>query len=74
MQRIRIRKIRYAPCLKLNARKFHEQIVRSFGFFKNAIAKYVGLAAAAGLDRPAVLVLDDTSMERRLIAAPDRPR
>ena len=38
------------------------------------MAKYVGLAAAAGLDWPAVQTCDDTALERRLLAAPRRPR
>ena len=38
------------------------------------MAKYVGLAAAAGLDWPAVQTCDDTALERRLLAAPQRPR
>jgi transposase len=69
-----MRKIRDVLRLKLDARLSHEQIARSLGISKGVVAKYVGLAAAAGLDWPAVQICDDTSLERRLLAAPQRPR
>ena len=70
VQRIPMRKIRDVLRLKLDARLSHEQIARSLGISKGVVAKYVGLAAAAGLDWPAVQTCDDTSLERRLLAAP----
>ena len=69
-----MRKIRDVLRLKLDARLSHEQIARSLGISKGVVAKYVRLAAAAGLDWPAVQTCDDTALERQLLAAPQRPR
>jgi DNA-binding transcriptional regulator LsrR (DeoR family) len=44
-----MRKIKDVLRLKLDARLPHEQIAGSLGISKGVVAKYVGLAAAAGL-------------------------
>jgi transposase len=38
------------------------------------VAKYVGLAAAAGLDWAQEQACDEAALERRLLVAPERPR
>jgi transposase len=60
--------------LKLDARLSHEQIAGSLGISKGVVAKYVGLAAAAGLVWQDVQACDDITLERRLLVAPQRPR
>ena len=41
---------------------------------KAAVTKYLGLAAAAGLDWATVQGIDEVALERRLLVAPERPR
>ena len=69
-----MRKIKDVLRLKLDAKLSHEQIATALKLSKGVVAKYVGLAAAAGLDWPAVLACDETALERRLLVAPQRPR
>jgi transposase len=69
-----MRKIKDVLRLKLDARRSHEQIAASLKTSKGVVAKYVGLAAVAGLDWPQVQACDDATLERRLLVAPERPR
>jgi transposase len=69
-----MRKIKEVLRLKLDARLSHEQIAAALDLSKGVVTKYVGLAAAAGLDRAAVQSLDDVTLERRLLASPEKPR
>ena len=45
-----MRKIKDVLRLKLDAKLSHQQIAAALGISKGAVTKYVGLAAAAGLD------------------------
>lgn len=54
-----MRKIKDVLRLKLDAKLSHQQIV--------VVTKYAGLAAAAGLDWPAVQGMDEAALERRLL-------
>jgi transposase len=69
-----MRKIKEVLRLKLDARLSHEQIAAALDLSKGVVTKYVGLAAAAGLDWAAVQSLDDVALERRLLASPEKPR
>lgn len=69
-----MRKIKDVLRLKLEAKLSHEQIAASLGLSKGVVTKYVGLAAAAGLDWPQVQACDDITLERRLLVSPQRPR
>ena len=69
-----MRKIKDVLRLKLDARMSHQQIAAALGISKGVVTKYVGLAAAAGLDWTTVQGLDETMLERRLLAAPEQPR
>ena len=69
-----MRKIKEVLRLKLDARLSHEQIAAALDLSKGVVAKYVGLAAAAGLDWATVQSLDDVALERRLLASPEKPR
>ena len=71
--RIAMRKIRDVLRLKLDARLSHEQIAAALGLSKGVVTKYAGLAAAAGMDWAAVRELDESALERRLLAAPHKP-
>jgi predicted transcriptional regulator len=62
-----MRKIKDVLRLKLDARLSHQQIAAALGISKGVVAKYVGLAAAAGLDWAAVQDIDETALERRLL-------
>ncbi|HQS60050.1 MAG: transposase [Halothiobacillus sp. 24-54-40] len=72
--RITMRKIKDVLRLKLDARLSHQQIAAALGISKGVVTKYVGLAAAAGLDWAAVQDIDETALERRLLVTPERPR
>ena len=48
--RMNMRMIKDVLRLKLDANFSHEQIAASLGISKGVVTKYVGLAAAAGLD------------------------
>ena len=69
-----MRKIKDVLRLKLDARMSHQQIAAALGISKGVVTKYVGLAAASGLDWTTVQLLDETALERRLLVAPERPR
>jgi transposase len=69
-----MRKIKDVLRLKLDAKLSHEQIASALGISKGVVTKYVGLAAAAGLDWPAVQGADEITLERRLLVAPQKPR
>lgn len=69
-----MRKIKDVLRLKLDARLSHEQIAAALGISKGVVTKYVGLAAAAGLDWTAVREADEAALERRLLVAPQQPR
>jgi transposase len=69
-----MRNIKDVLRLKLDAKLSHEQIAAALGISKGVVTKYVGLAAAAGLDWPTVQVSDEVTLERRLLVAPERPR
>lgn len=57
-----MRKLKEVLRLKLDAKLSHERIAAELGISKGVVAKYVGLAAAAGLDWPAVQGLDETPL------------
>ena len=67
-----MRKIRDVLRLKLDAKLSHEQIASSLQISKGVVAKYVGLAAAAGLDWPTICSLEEAALERRLLVRPER--
>ncbi len=69
-----MRKIKDVLRLKLDAKLSHQQIATALGISKGVVTKYVGLAAAAGLDWSTVLALDEAALERRLLVAPEQPR
>ncbi|MEO8748115.1 MAG: hypothetical protein ABI379_10755 [Rhodanobacter sp.] len=61
--------------LKYQGGLSHERIARSLSISKGVVAKYLGLAGAAGLDWQATAELDEGALERRLLgrsAAEDR--
>jgi transposase len=68
-----MRKIRDVLRLKLDGKLSHAQIASSLKVSKGVVAKYVGLAAAAGLDWPTVCSLDEAALEQRLLVRPERP-
>jgi transposase len=69
-----MRKIKDVLRLKLDAKLSHRQIAAALGISKAAVTKYLGLAAAAGLDWASVQGVDEATLERRLLVAPERPR
>ena len=69
-----MRKMKDVLRLKLDAKLSHAQIAAALGISKGAVTKYVGLAAAAGLDWPAVQGCDEAALEQRLLVAPPKPR
>jgi transposase len=69
-----MRNIKDVLRLKLDAKLSHEQIAAALDISKGVVTKYVALAAAAGLDWPAVQTCDEVTLERRLLVAPERPR
>lgn len=66
--RIDMRKIKDALRLKFESNQSHQQIATALGISKGVVTKYVGLAVAAGLDAQSVAAMDETSLERRLLA------
>ena len=68
-----MRKIKDVLRLKLDAKLSHEQIAAALDISKGVVAKYVTLAAAAGLDWPAACALEETALEQRLLGLP-KPR
>ena len=65
-----MRKIKDVLRLKLDACLSHQQIATAVGISKGVVTKYVGLAAAAGLDWAAVLDPDESTLERHLPIGP----
>ena len=68
-----MRKIKDVLRLKLDAQLSHERIAASLGLSKGVVAKYVSLAAAAQLDWATIQNLDEGTLQRRLLSAPDKP-
>lgn len=66
-QRMDIRMIKDILRLKYQGGLSHEAIARSLSISKGVVAKYLGLAGAAGLDWQATAELDEASLERRLL-------
>ena len=66
-QRMDIRMIKDILRLKFQGGLSHERIARSLSISKGVVAKYLGLASAAGLDWQATADLDEASLERRLL-------
>ena len=69
-----MRKIKDVLRLKLDAGLSHEQIAATLRISKGVVTKYVGLAAAAGLDWPVVQTLDETALQQRLLSPSRCPR
>lgn len=66
-QRMDIRMIKDILRLKYQGALSHEAIARSLSISKGVVAKYLSLAAAAGLDWTAATELDEAALERRLL-------
>jgi transposase len=66
-QRMDIRMIKDILRLKYQGNLSHERIALSLSISKGAVAKYLSLAGAAGLDWPSTAELDEASLERRLM-------
>ena len=69
-----MRKIKDVLRLKLDAKLSHQQIADALGLSKGVVTKYVGLAAAADLDWPAVQSMDEAALERRLLVGAQKAR
>ena len=65
--RMDIRMIKNILRLKYQGALSHEAIARSLCISKGVVAKYLGLAAAAGLDWQATAELDEAALEHRLL-------
>ena len=65
--RMDIRMIKNILRLKYQGALSHEAIARSLSISKGVVAKYLGLAGAAGLDWQATAELDEAALERRLL-------
>ena len=52
--------------LKYQGGQSHQRIAQSLSISKGVVAKYLGLAGAAGLDWTNVAELDESALERRL--------
>ena len=66
-QRMDIRMIKDILRLKYQGGLSHERIARSLSISKGVVAKYLGLAGAAGLTWTTVADLDEAALERRLL-------
>ena len=53
--------------LKYQGGQSHQRIAQSLSISKGVVAKYLGLAGAAGLDWTSVAELDESALERRLL-------
>ena len=82
-QRMDIRTIKDILRLKYRGDLSHEAIARSLSISKGAVAKYLSLAGAGGLDWAFTVDLDEASLERQLmgdgaalrrVVEPDYPR
>ena len=65
-------KIKDVLRLKHDAKLSHEQIAASLGISKGVVAKYVGLATAAGLDWNSTSALSESALEQRLLPRPSK--
>ena len=65
-----MRKLKDALRLKFEGGQSHQQISAALGISKGVVTKYAGLAVAAGLDWQAIAVMDEATLERRLLASP----
>ncbi|AGX88715.1 IS21 family transposase [Candidatus Symbiobacter mobilis] len=68
--RINMRKLKDALRLKFEGGQSHQQIARALGISKGVVTKYVGLAVAAALDWNTISLMDEATLERRLLAYP----
>src|SRR4029453_19004582 len=66
-QRMEIRMIKDILRLKYPGALSHERIARSLNISKGVVAKYLGLASAAGLDWQGAAELAEGALERRLV-------
>ena len=66
-QRMDIRMIKDILRLKYQGGLSHERIAQGLSISKGAVAKYLSLAGAAGLDWATTAELDEASLERRLM-------
>ena len=66
-QRMDIRMIKDLLRLKYHGGLSHSAIASSLSISKGVVAKYIGLAGAAGLDWRAIAELDEAALERRLL-------
>ena len=66
-QRMDIRMIKDILRLKYQGGLSHDRIAQSLSISKGAVAKYLSLAGAAGLDWPSTVDLDEASLERGLM-------
>jgi transposase len=64
-----MRKLKDALRLKFEAGHSHQQIATALGLSKGVVTKYVGLAVAAALDWPAIAVMDEATLEKRLLGS-----
>ena len=62
-----IRMIKDILRLKYQGGQSHQRIAQSLSISKGVVAKYLGLAGAAGLDWTSVAELDESALERRLL-------
>jgi len=53
--------------LKYQGEQSHQRIAQSLSISKGVVAKYLGLAGAAGLDWTSAAELDESALERRLL-------
>ena len=65
--RMDIRMIKDILRLKYRGDLSHAAIARSLSISKGAVAKYLSLASAAGLDWACTVELDEASLERQLM-------
>lgn len=68
-----MRKIKNVLRLKPDAKLSRLQIAASLSLSKGVVSKYIGLAAAAGLDWSQIKACDEITLERMLLASPARP-
>ena len=66
-QRMDIRMIKDILRLEYQGGLSHDRIAQSLSISKGAVAKYLSLAGAAGLDWASTIELDEASLERRLM-------
>lgn len=69
-----MRKLKEILRLKLDAGLSHEQVAAALQVSKGVVAKYVKLAAVVNLTWPDIQALDDGTLERCLLVAPEKPR